>query len=117
VADTTQLLVRATSKLDAPSDVASTSSPTAAAVGADGSLFLSGTSEILVLDGRHLTRKRQLSVPGTPTGLALSKDGQRVFVSLPDRLLALDAATGSEVGELPIAGVQDIAHVGEVAHR
>jgi DNA-binding beta-propeller fold protein YncE len=117
LADTSRLLVRATSNLGAPPDVASASGPTAAAVGRDGSLFLSGKSEILVVDGRRLTRMRQLVVPGTPTGLGLSKDGQRVFVSLPDRLLALDAVTGSEVGELQISGVQDIAHVGEVAHR
>ncbi len=82
-------------------------------VGPNGALFVSSSSELLVLEPRSLAVQRRLSMPRPPTGLGVSLDGQRLFVSTADRLLAIDPVTGSELGRIATAGAQRIEHVGK----
>jgi hypothetical protein len=112
LADTNLLAVRTVA--DVGADPLAGSAPAATQVGPNGSLFLSSASELLVLEPRTLAVQRRLALQATPTGLGVSLDGQRLFVSTADRLLAIDPLTGSELGGFATAGTQRIEHVGQL---
>jgi DNA-binding beta-propeller fold protein YncE len=115
VADTNQLLVRAVA--DVPADPDVSGSTAVVGVGGDGSLFLSDGSELLVVEPKTLQVGRHLALPGIPTGLGMSVDGQRLFVSTEDRILAMDPVTGYEVGQISATGSPHIAHIGQMTSR
>jgi hypothetical protein len=98
---------------DIGADPHSGNATAATQVGPNGALFVSSSSELLVLEPRSLAVQRRLSMPAPPTGLGVSLDGQRLFVSTADRLLAIDPVTGSELGRIATAGAQRIEHVGK----
>lgn len=110
LADTNQFTVRVVADVGADPRAGSVRSATQ--VGPNGSLFVSSSSELLVLEPKTLGVQRRLSLPETPTGLGVSLDGQRLFVSTADRLLAIDPQTGSELGSF--AGAGRIEHVGKL---
>jgi hypothetical protein len=113
LADTAGLMVR--SVADVGSDRRAGGAWAAATqVGPNGSVFLSRTSELVVLEPRTLAVQRRLPMPATPTGLGVSLDGRRLFVSTADRLLAIDPLTGSELASFATPGAQRIEHVGQV---
>ena len=79
-----------------------------------GSVFvnLEDKSEILEIDGRSLTVKNRWSLaPGeSPTGLALDPVKGRLFSGCRnEKMIILDAATGKQLGALPIGKGVDAA--------
>ena len=76
--------------VDVGADPRADETPAAAQVGQLGTLFLSSASGLLVLEPRTLAVLRRLPVPGRPTGLGVSVDGQRIFLSTADQLFALE---------------------------
>jgi hypothetical protein len=107
LASTRELTLRGVGYIDAnlsPSSAAAT-------VGPDYSLFLSDTSDVLVLDPKTFAVQRRLPVRGTPTGMALSPDGQRLFVTTHQRLIALDVQSGFELGEISADSSTGVQHV------
>jgi DNA-binding beta-propeller fold protein YncE len=85
--------------------------PAAAQVGPDGTLYVAGASAVLALDPRTLEVERHLPVPAVPRGLGISADGQHLYLSLSDRVAALDAASGAELRSIALPGAAGIAHV------
>jgi YVTN family beta-propeller protein len=112
VADTSQLAVRA--MVDVGADSRANEAPAAAQVGQFGTLFLSSASGLVVLEPKTLAVLRRLPVPGTPTGLGVSVDGQRLFLSTADQLFALDQLNGWQLGALATPGSERIEHVGRL---
>lgn len=58
--------------------------------------------QLLELDAVSLATLRRIDLSGDPTGVAVSEDGQRVYVALHslDQLAVLDAETGNEIKRL-----------------
>ena len=110
VADTNLLTIRSVADVGADTLAASFSAVTR--VGLSGALFLTSASELVVVDPGTLKVQRRLPLPATPTGLGVSPDGRRLFVSTADRLLAIDPMTGSELAGVEAVGAQRIEHVG-----
>jgi len=113
--NTTALIVRATADVGADpnpgSGLVSTSQ-----VGPDGSLFLSGSSEIRVIEPNDLGVSRRLPVADATGGLGMSADGRRLFVTTRDSVLAIDPLTGTQLGRIRAPGQsQRIEHVGTPA--
>ncbi|MDQ6669398.1 MAG: hypothetical protein M3069_01305, partial [Chloroflexota bacterium] len=106
VADTTQLVLRATRNIG--TDPRADAELAAAQVGPDGTLYLAGGSDVLALEPRSLTVDRRLPVPGVARGLGLSADGQRLYLSLSDRVVALEARTGVELDSIALPGADRI---------
>jgi DNA-binding beta-propeller fold protein YncE len=110
VADTHQLIIRA--MVDVGADPRADKTPAAAQVGQVGALFLSSASGLLVLEPKTLAVLRRLPVPGMPTGLGVSVDGQRLFLSTADQLFGLDQLNGWQLGAIATPGSERIEHVG-----
>jgi len=110
VADTNLLTIRTVA--DVGADAAANTFSAATGVGLSGSLFLTSASELLVVDAGTLKVQRRLPLPATPTGLGVSPDGRRLFISTADRVLAIDPVSGVELAGLEAAGAQRIEHVG-----
>jgi DNA-binding beta-propeller fold protein YncE len=113
--DTDQLTIRATA--NAGGEPMLGGGLAAAQVGSDGSLFLSGGAQILVLHPKTLAVVRRLPVAGATGGLGLSTDGQRLFASTAESVLALDPQTGTELARFAAPGTERIEHVGPAATR
>jgi DNA-binding beta-propeller fold protein YncE len=107
VADTAQLVVRDVANVGA--DTSATGA--AATVTADGRLLLGDASGVLVLSGRSLAVQQRIPLGLAPTGLGISRDGQRLLVGSSDRLLVIDLLTGSGLGEMTAAGLQRIEYI------
>lgn len=85
-----------------------------ARVSADGTtLFIAGGAGLLALDTLNLTpRGTIMTTPGAVTGLALSGDGARLYLSWGDELQRLDAATLEPADELQLASAGAVEFVG-----
>jgi DNA-binding beta-propeller fold protein YncE len=82
------------------------------AVSPDGTrLYLGGDSRIHVVDLSTLTTGAPWKVGGAVRGLAVSKDGQRVFVGLPGALGWRQAVSGLELGRLAVPGLTELRRV------
>ena len=113
--DTNQLFVRSTANVGADPNPAS--GLAAAQVGPDGSLFISGGSEILVVEPKTLSVVRHVPAPGATSGLGVSADGQRLFVTTVDSVVAIDTFTGAKLGRFAAPGSERIEYVGQAASR
>lgn len=83
----------------------------AIAVRPDGrGLFLGGGSEILALDAALKVQQRW-AIADAATGLGLSADGARLYLSQDGRLSVLDASSGTEFGTVAAPDVQTVRHV------
>lgn len=71
-------------------------------------LYVGGNDEVVVVDGDDLEIVDRWRVDGEITGLGLGSDGEILYVSLPGRIAALDAATGEEIGAMPTNGAVGI---------
>jgi len=74
-------------------------SPVALATGKDGTLYVgcAGTKEVLVFNSAAGKIDRRLALPGVPSGLAISADGARLFVTCAapeSRVCVLDTSSG-----------------------
>ena len=76
-----------------------------ARVSADGTtLFVAGDAGLLALATRNVTpRGAIMATPGAVTGLALSSDGARLYLSWGDELQRFDAATLEPTDQLQLA--------------
>jgi DNA-binding beta-propeller fold protein YncE len=83
-----------------------------ATVAPDGRLLLSEAADVLILAPRTLNVLERIPLNVTPTGLGISRDGQRLFVGTTDRLLVMDLQTGAGLGDMWTAGLQRIEFVG-----
>ena len=68
----------------------------------NGRLYVAGNDEIVVLDGDSLAELGRWPLGGEVTGLFLTPDEERLFVSLGDRIVHLDPMSGQEEGSLQV---------------
>jgi hypothetical protein len=106
MADTTDLVIRSNVDIGADEDAASVRA--AAEVGPDGSVFVTDTGEILVVGPTPWSGQRVLRLTQTPLALALSGDGERLFVGVRDQVLRLDARTGAQLGSVATVGAEHL---------
>ncbi|MGH2597249.1 MAG: YncE family protein [Actinomycetota bacterium] len=85
-----------------------------ARVSADGAtLFVAGDAGLLALDTQNLTpRGTVMATPGAVTGLALSSDGARLYLSWGNELQLFDAATLEPANQLQLASDGAVEFVG-----
>ena len=86
-----------------------------AAAGEDGTLYLAGGTEILVIDGDTLEIRDRWNVGKEMTGIALGLDGRRLYASTPGKLAVFDTAGGARIGGFGLAGIEGL--VGAVESR
>ncbi|MDQ3771080.1 MAG: hypothetical protein M3343_03190 [Actinomycetota bacterium] len=77
-------------------------------VGSDGTLYLSGGDEILVIDGDTLETVERWKMRAPVSSIATSSVGDELYVALADRLLVLDATTGARTRVVRAAGIDGI---------
>ena len=73
-----------------------------------GRLYVAGNNEIVVLDSDSLSVIDRWSLEGEVTGLFLTADEYRLYVSLGDRVVQLDPGTGDERAGFRVPRVGDI---------
>ncbi|MET7970113.1 hypothetical protein [Micromonospora sp. NPDC005305] len=78
-----------------------------AAAGTDR-LFLAAGTTVRALDLTSLTGTADWPVPEPVAGLALSRDGSRLYVGQRDAVSWHDAATGRELGRVPVPGLVSV---------
>lgn len=66
-------------------------------------LYVAGNDEVVVLDDDSLAVLDRWSLEGEVTGLFLTADEDRLYVSLVDRVVHLDPMTGAERASFPLA--------------
>lgn len=74
----------------------------------NGRLFVAGNDEIVVLDGESLGEIDRWALEAEVTGLFLTADESRLFVSLGDRIAELDPVTGDERASFPMENAGSI---------
>lgn len=79
-----------------------------AAVGQDGTLFLAGGREILVIDGDTLEIRDRWNTGKEVTGIALGSDGRRLYASLPNRLAVFDISSGARTEAFGLSGLEGL---------
>ena len=79
-----------------------------AAAGEDGTLYLAGGSEILVIDGDTLEIRDRWKIDKEVTGIALGSDGRRPYASMRGKLAVLDAANGGRISSFRLTGVEGV---------
>ena len=79
-----------------------------AAAGEDGTLYLAGGSEILVIDGDTLEIRDRWKIDKEVTGIALGSDGRRLYASMRGKLAVLDAASGGRISSFRLTGVEGV---------
>jgi hypothetical protein len=84
--------------------------PAAAAV-RTGNLYVGAGDAIRVIDVDSLATRATWRVPAPVRGVAITGDGRRLWVGLPDAAVALDAATGLVLAQLPVPGLTSLRHV------
>jgi len=77
-------------------------------VGPDGTLYLSGGAELLVIDGDTLETLQRWKMRSPVSSIATSSAGDDLYVALADKLLVLDAKTGAKTRVVPAAGIDGI---------
>jgi DNA-binding beta-propeller fold protein YncE len=83
-----------------------------ARVSADGrTLLVAGRAGMLELDAKTLATRDLIPTPGATTGLALSGDGERLYLSWAGRIEALDATTLDPVLTLLVPEAGSLASV------
>lgn len=87
---------------------------TFAEIGLNGLLYVAGNSEVVAVDADSLDVVDRWTMPSSVSGVAISPDGERLYVALDDEIVTLDAANGEQLGSLPASGVTSIEHVGEL---
>ncbi|HEY3063530.1 MAG TPA: hypothetical protein VGL99_31545 [Chloroflexota bacterium] len=84
----------------------------------DGStLYVAGGSELLALDGASLAVRSRWPVAASMNGLAVSPDGQRLYLGLEGRVSVLDATTGRELRSIAVPELRALKSVASAAPR
>ena len=79
-----------------------------ATAGQDGTLYLAGGREILVIDGQSLEIRARWSTGRGVTGIALGSDGRRLFASMHGKAVVFDTADGARTGTLDLSAGERI---------
>jgi hypothetical protein len=88
-------------------------SQTEAALSPNGrSLFVSTGHAIVALDAMTLVPFAKWNLPQTVSGLGVSEDGARLYVTMPDEVEALNATNGMRVWRMRVPGAEGIHSVG-----
>jgi hypothetical protein len=105
--DVASLTVARTGRLPA----ASSATTVRATVTNETTLHVSTDSVVTAVDLRELSTRSAWSLPERITGIQPASRAGTLFVSLPDRVLAVDADSGSVSREYPVADAGPIDHV------
>jgi hypothetical protein len=105
--DVASLTVARTGRLPGPSSARTVR----ATVTDDTTLHVSTDGAVTAVDLRALTERSTWSLPDRITGIEPASRGGTLFVSLPDRVVAVDGDTGSIHREYPVADAGPIDHV------
>jgi hypothetical protein len=81
------------------------------AAATDDLLYVAGGAEVVVVDARGLSVSARWTVPGEITGLTVSDDGSRLYVSSGGEVTTLDAADGEIVDTTSIGNGHGLTHV------
>jgi DNA-binding beta-propeller fold protein YncE len=82
-----------------------------AAATQDGTLYLAGGKEILVVDGDTLEIRARWSTGRNVTGIALGSDGRRLYASQRGRVVVFDAVDGNRTGAFDLSPGERILDV------
>lgn len=74
-------------------------------------LYVAGGSEVVVLDATDLRVIDRWPMDNEVTGLTLSDDGSRLYVSASQEILLIDAATGDTLRDIAASEAAGLAHV------
>jgi outer membrane protein assembly factor BamB len=87
-------------------------SQTEAALSPDGrSLYVSTGTAIVALDAMTLGPQAKWNLPAPTSGLGVSADGARLYLTLPGTVEALNASNGRAVWTMRVPGVEGIRSV------
>jgi hypothetical protein len=105
--DTAALRITRTAHLPAPS----TETTVRATVAGSTTLYVAIAGEVTSVDLTDLAASREWYVPGTVTGIQPASSSRTLFVSLADRVLAVDPETGTTQREFVPINAGQIDHV------
>jgi hypothetical protein len=105
--DVASLSVARTGRLPLPSSATTVR----ATVTNETTLHVSMDGTVTAVDLRALTARSTWSLPARITGIQPAARAGTLFVSLPDRVVAVDAESGSVSREYPVADAGPIDHV------
>jgi hypothetical protein len=86
-----------------------------AQIGGDGRTLFVGTDRrgapIVAIDLASLRVAARWTMPSGVAGFGISEDGARLYAALADQVRVVDPASGKELAELMVPGVDSILHV------
>ena len=92
-------------------DLGSADNETFAVAGGDDRLYVAGGSTVVAVAAPTLTATARWRMRSEVSGLAVSRDGTRLYVGQKGSVLTLDAASGKKLGSMKAGGLQSIEHV------
>lgn len=81
----------------------------------DDRLFVGGGSEVVVLDSFSLEVVDRWAIGAEVTGLAVSEDGRRLYVSTSDEITTLLASDGEVESRVAVPGARGVVHAAPAA--
>ena len=82
-----------------------------AQVGADGTLYLAGGSQVLAVDGSTLETMQRWDLGERVSGLAVGSDGTRLYLAVRNGVKVVDSATGHRIDVIRARGITGISHL------
>jgi YVTN family beta-propeller protein len=82
--------------------------PAYATTGSNGTLYVGSGQQVTVIDPETMAIEHRWNVEAPINGLGL---GEHLFVAVPNRILELDASTGTQIASFQASGVQGISYV------
>ena len=83
-----------------------------AQVGSNGTMYLAGGSQVLVLDGRTLETVQRWDMGERVSGLAVGSDGARLYLAVRNGVKVVDSATGHVIDVIRARGITGLSHAG-----
>jgi hypothetical protein len=83
-----------------------------AQVGSNGTLYLAGGSQVLVLDGRTLETMQRWDMGERVSGLTVGSDAARLYLAVRNGVKVVDSATGRVIDVIRAHGITGLSHVG-----
>jgi hypothetical protein len=82
-----------------------------ATVSPDGTLYLGGGSDVLVIDGETLEVADRWKVGSRISGLAASADGRKLYVGAGRGFTVYETSTGNRTGSVDVPGMKELVEV------
>jgi hypothetical protein len=83
---------------------------TFAAAASSGLLYLAGNDAVVAVDTASMKVVDRWRMDGEVAGVEVSPDGRTVYVAVAGVIAMMDAATGEQIGAVPVGAVNDILH-------